>query len=86
MLEMSGGLTVHLGYERTEADVRYQLISPLLKHVAHSMASLVPPASNEDRDDDPVYASSLTVEIPTERRIHIAEAKPHIDLYFTQLP
>ena len=73
---------VRPGYERTEADVRYQLISPLLKRVAHSMSFLVPPASNEDQDDDPVYASSLTVEKATERRIHIPGAKPRVDYCF----
>ena len=72
---------VRQGYERTEANVRYQLISSLLKHVPHSMASLVPSAYNEDRD---VYASSPTVEKQPIDEFILLGQNPGVDYYFVR--
>jgi hypothetical protein len=54
-------------YEKSEADVRHELISPLLKRVARSMSEIVLPATNPEEQE---YASSLVVESTTERRLH----------------
>ena len=76
IIEMSGGLLIRRGYERSEADIRNELISPLLKRVAHSMSSFVAPM---EWDGESEYASSLVVESNTERRLHTPGSKPAVD-------
>ena len=61
---MSCGLLVRRGYERSEADVRHELISLLLKRVARSMSEIVLPATNPEEQE---YASSFVVKSTTER-------------------
>ena len=64
-----------MGY-LSEADVRHELISPLLKRVPHSMSEIVLPASNPEEQE---YALSLVVESATERRLHTPGSKPTVD-------
>ena len=61
IIEMSGGLLIRRGYERSEADVRHELISPLLKRVAHSMSEIVLPASNPQEQELYRHLSSKAV-------------------------
>ena len=37
LFDISGGLVVRRGHVRSEAEVRYNLINPLLKHVVNSI-------------------------------------------------
>ena len=75
-MDLSGGLLIRKGYERSEADVKHELISPLLKRVAPSMSSIL---FHMEWNGEAEYASSLIVESSTERRIHRPGAKPSVD-------
>ena len=52
IIEMSGGLLIRRGYERSEPDIRNELISPLLKRVAHSMCSFLAPNMKWDGESE----------------------------------
>ena len=56
--------------------VRQELISPLLRRVAHCMSSVVAP---DGWNGGSVYSSALNVETNTESRPHIPGAKPRVD-------
>ena len=79
LMEMSGGLLIRGGYQRSEADVRQELISPLLKRVAHSMSSFVAPYMEYNEESAAEYASSLIVECNTEIGLHEPGTKPAVD-------
>ena len=77
MFDMSSGLLVRSGgHQKSEAEVRQELISPLLRRVAHCMSSVVAP---EGWNGGPVYSSALNVETNTESRPRIPGAKPRVD-------
>ena len=77
MFDMSSGLLVRSGgHQKSEAEVCQELISPLLRRVAHCMSSVVAP---EGWNGGPVYSSALNVETNTESRPRISGPKPHVD-------
>ena len=43
LIEMSAGFVLRTGHARIEAEVRHELISPLLSRVAHCMSSMNSP-------------------------------------------
>ena len=43
LFDISGGLVVRPGHVRSEAEVRYNLINPLLKHVVNRIAMIKAP-------------------------------------------
>ena len=75
LIDMSGGLLMRPGHVRSEAEVRHELISPLLRRVAHSMSSVAPPEGWHE----PAFSSVLNVECATESCLHRRGAKPSVD-------
>ena len=70
-IDLSCGLFVDPGRPLSEAEVRHELISPLLKRIAHSIPSIPEPKGIEGKKaDEPVYTSSLNVEVVTELRLN----------------
>ena len=61
---------------RSEADVRCELITPLLRKVAHSIYTVAAPDSSEGGS---TFSSLLNVETKTEGRLHSPGAKPRVD-------
>ena len=43
LIEMSAGLVIRPGRVRSEAEVRHELVSPLLQRVAHCVSSMAAP-------------------------------------------
>lgn len=80
-IDLSCGLFVDPGRPLSEAEVRHELISPLLKRIAHSIPYILEPKGIEG--DEPVYTSSLNVEVVTESRCHVRGAKPRVDYVFS---
>jgi hypothetical protein len=64
------------GHARSEAEVRYELITPLLRKVAHSVAIAGAP---EGWEPGAVFSSVLNVERLTEERLNMRGAKPRVD-------
>ena len=58
--------------------MRHELISPLLRCIAHCMSSAVAP-DGWDGGEALAYSSTLNVESHTERRPHVRGAKPRVD-------
>ena len=75
-IEMSAGLVVRHGRTRSEAEVRHELVSPLLRRIAHCVSSMAAP---EGWDEGVVYSSHLNVETSTEDRPHTPGPKPRVD-------
>ena len=75
-IEMSAGLVVRHGRTRSEAEVRHELVSPLLRRIAHCVSSMAAP---EGWDEGIVYSSLLNVETSTEDRPHTPGPKPRVD-------
>ena len=75
-IEMSAGLVVRHGRARSEAEVRHELVSPLLRRIAHCVSSMAAP---EGWDEGVVYSSLLNVETSTEDRPHTPGPKPRVD-------
>ena len=73
LIEMSVGLVVRPG---REAEVRHELVSPLLQRVAHCVSSMAAPAG---WDGGIVFSSIFNVEKNTEERRHTPGQKPRVD-------
>ena len=73
LIEMSAGLVVRPGRVRSEAEVRHELVSPLLQRVAHCVSSMAAP------DGWDGVSSILNVEKNTEERRHTPGQKPRVD-------
>ena len=71
MIELSGGLMECVGHVQTEAEVRYQLITPLLKRIAHSVPMIHNPEGYVDLQDGASYSSLLGYEQITEERLYM---------------
>ena len=74
--EISGGLCIRSGYERSEAEVKHELIAPFLKRIAHAVSAVVAPSGWEGGSE---FTSLLNVESKTEERRHTRGAKPRVD-------
>ena len=74
--ELSEGLMVQ-DRERSEAEVCYQLLAPLLCKVAHSTAKIPIPEGCEI--EQVVYSSSLNCEVTTEERGNRRGRRPQVD-------
>ena len=74
--EISGGLCIRSEYERSEAEVKHELIAPFLKRIAHAVSAVVAPSGWEGGSE---FTSLLNVESKTEERRHTRGAKPRVD-------
>lgn len=82
-VELSSGLFVNPGRPLSEAEVRHDLISPLLRRIAHSIPSLPEPEHEGLEVDKQLYSSSLNVKVATGSRCHVPGAKPRVDYVLT---
>ena len=74
--ELSGGLMVRQGRVQSEAEVKHELIVPLLRRIAHSMSMVYAPDSLNGRS---LCESTLNVEFQTEKKAHKRGPKPRVD-------
>ena len=75
VFELSAGLVV-TDHDRSETEIRQQLITPVLSWAAH-YAHLTPLSPSEQVDQE--YFSRLDFELITESRQGVKGRKPHVD-------
>ena len=75
VFELSAGLVV-TDHDRSETEIRQQLITPVLSWAAH-YAHLTPLSPSEQVDQE--YFSRLDFELITEPRQGVKGRKPHVD-------
>ena len=78
IVEISGGL-LPCG-DRSEAEVRHELLTPLLRRIAYSLSSIEAPEGVEPGSE---YWSALEYEYQTEERPSTRGSKPRVDYVMT---
>ena len=79
-MELSGGLLDRPDHTRTEAEIRHQLITPLLRRIAHSLSSLKAPEGCTAGAEN---SSGLHFEAKTQEWANVPGAKPCVDYLLT---
>ena len=74
--ELSEGLVIH-SRPRSEAEICFQLLSPLLRRVAHSTSQIPIPEGSDIKGI--VYSSALSYEVDTEERRKRRGRRPQVD-------
>ena len=67
------GILVRPGHQHSEAEISHNLITPLLRCIAHSLSAIVPPEGCEGE-----FSSALQFEVMTQANPHMAGEKPRV--------